>query len=396
MKSFFLFLILFMMLNSCFLSKTVRLAKRGKVNMTNEVHQIPFEMHKDLIILKVIINDKDYRFLFDTGAFMSVIDPKILDEINFKNISKHVVTSSSGASNKADYIEIPSIIIDSLNFTNTGALIQDLSGINSMLGCNSVDGIIGNSLLKLLTWQIDYENRILFVAKDVSFLKTSSIPVDVSNKKWGVKRISIEIDGDKRSYTFDTGFNNFIQSNSYLKENLIELNDSINAVSLTGELSADLFGKNKSETFYVKTKSIKFANESIQNQIVFIKENGSSLIGNKCLKNYLITYDWKNSQIYFYRVKPFENDSLFAFNEFFIPDYDQCKFVIVAKWQNDGLPIKVHDIIDEIDGENVADFSKSELCNYWELKSKELKTRDELRVKINGEVYLLKKKLLLN
>jgi len=286
--------------------------------------------------------------------------------------------------------------IDDLEFTETGAIVQDLSGINSMLGCNKIDGIIGNSVLKLATWQIDYDEHFLTVSNDIKKLQTSSEPVNVGDKGWGVKRIKLTIDGNERSYIFDTGFNNFIQSNNYLKESLEKENGEVNAVSISGELSADLFGKNKSETFYIKVDSIQFAKNTITEQIVYTKTNGSSLIGNRFFEHFLITYDWKNGHVYFDSKETFEKDSLFVFNELIIPDYEVLKFKIVARWEKDSSALTIGDYIESINQLDVSHFTLDEFCNFLEEEWKKIKKEGEMTILVKGKEYVLEKKVLLN
>ncbi len=391
----FLFSISFL-LNSCFMSKTVRLAKRGEINKTDFVQEIPFLYYKNLILVDVTIGDKTYKFLYDTGAFMSVVNASIVNDFEHTEISKHQVRSSSGEKRKKQYIEIPSIKIDDLEFTETGAIVQDLSGINSMLGCHKIDGIIGNSVLKFAAWQIDYDEHSLTVANDIKKLQTSSEPISVGDKGWGVKRIKLTIDGDERSYIFDTGFNNFIQSNNYLKENLEKKNGEVKAVSISGELSADLFGKNKSETFYIKVDSIQFAENTITEQIVYTKTNGSSLIGNRFSEHFLITYDWKNGHIYFDPKEAFEKDSLFVFNELVIPDYEALKLKIVARWEKDSSALTIGDYIESINQLDVSHFTLDEFCDFLEEEWKEIKKEREITILVKGKEYVLEKKVLLN
>lgn len=400
--AFYLSLIL-VLVSSCFMSKTVRLAKGGKLNTTSVYEEFDFEYFKGMIYVPVQINDKTYNFIFDSGAFMNVISIELAAELNLEEGTTSNVKSSSGRKQESGFVALPSVSINGVEFTNTGTIIQDLAGLNLFLGCHAIDGIIGNNLMRKGNWQIDYENQKIRFTDQADKLTFSddAFFIPLSKKKWGNKHLPISINGEENYYTFDTGFSGFIQNDSKFL-NKLESNDSLlMKVSSKGVLSADLFGATYSETKYVFVDDFELEGIKVQNSKMKFKDDASSLIGNTFFENYELTMDWQNHRLILDPVKAIETDTLSVFELIIAPDYVNNRLEVKGVWLEHELVenVEIGSIIISIDGEDVSNFTKEELCDYWDVQWLEIRERGELNIEIEFEekrqVVLMKKQVLL-
>src|ERR1700753_621248 len=62
-------------------------AQRFEIDDNHKRATIPFKIIRDLIIVKLMINDKGpYNFVLDTGVGLMIItEPKLIDSLNVKN-----------------------------------------------------------------------------------------------------------------------------------------------------------------------------------------------------------------------------------------------------------------------------------------------------------------------
>ena len=84
-----------LVLQSCSTLKVSKLLKKGSVENTEFLEEIPFSYVNNLIFIDVVINGNSYNFIFDTGAEVSVIGEHIKNEVNYKNVTSYAVETST-------------------------------------------------------------------------------------------------------------------------------------------------------------------------------------------------------------------------------------------------------------------------------------------------------------
>lgn len=119
-----------------------------------EVLQI--EIRNGLIIVPVNINGEVFRFLFDSGAPLS-ISKELQEKFKFKRVSQGNIKDSDQNRLKVDYVQIDSLLLGSIPFTMQTAFVADFQA-NEVLRCFELDGILGSNLMRYCNWLIDYES----------------------------------------------------------------------------------------------------------------------------------------------------------------------------------------------------------------------------------------------
>ncbi len=381
--------------NSCSINKVATLAKQGSVTEKAFVKQIPFVYYNDLIFVEITIDEMPYNFFIDTGAELNVIGKHIINDIDHKVITKANVTSTSKTKQNLKFIELPKIVFSNIGFFNTGAIIADLSHFNKFFGCQKIDGIIGNNLMRKANWQIDYQNNIITITDNAINLKVSdkAHEIPMGSRKWGNIYLNGVIDGVKSKFTFDTGFTGSIKSDKKLFDALLANNKELEYVTETGEVGADLNGKTIGAIYKTYAKSIDIAGIKTNDQILSLEKGINSLVGNGFFENYILTIDWGNDKLLLDPVTEIVADTLKGYELILLPNYSTNKIEIRRHREgyNLGKGINLEGEITKINRTDVSNFTSIELCEFWE-GEKNMVDKDktlELELLNDGEKRIL-------
>lgn len=382
--------------------KRLKTVTQGNVESKNYYEEIPFTYYNGEIIIEVEISSVKYHFVFDTGADLTQIDDDLRNQIEHKsNKVSNTITDANNTKQKSEYIAIENIKIGTINFSNTGAFVSDLSHFDEMFGCLEFDGIIGSNLMRKSNWQIDYDQKVLRFTDEISKLSTNEVvfAFKTHSGKYGPPKINLEINGQKEKFTFDTGYSGSITSNlSFFK--LLNSNEKLATTSYNySNFSA--YGKTivKANSAYIP--KVQIDDLKLHNKLINFKENGSNLIGNAFFQNYLVTLDWKNERVYLAPRHEMEDEVLKSFEVLFAPDYTDNSIRINSTWDDHQLKekIEIGSKISTINSINVSNFNKQELCEYWNTEKKTIFNNDTIEIEViqNGraeKIVLTKKQLL--
>ena len=268
---------------NCLAQNGKQISKKGNVKQKDYLVEIPFNYINKHIFIEVIISDKKYNFLFDTGYELTTIDPKISNEINYKLIKEIDLSGSSIANQKANLIELPNISISNLNFEETYGMVQDLSYMKENKEKSTINGVIGNNLMRKSKWQIDYVKRVIRISNKTEKFKglQNAKKIELNNKDWGLGYVDIELNDQKHKFIFDLGSSGEFTANlsfvKFLKEK-------------------DTLIQQDKQTFRVG--KIKIGEIEINNKSITLEKYVSSLLGNAFFENYLLTIDWEKNILF--------------------------------------------------------------------------------------------------
>ena len=367
---------------SCSSLKTSKLVKQGSVSNTDYFMEIPFNYYHDLIFVEVEINGKKFKFFLDTGAEISAIGQHIIDEIDFKVITSAKVSGASKTKRKYEFVEIPKISISTIDFENIGAVTADLTHFKIVLGCEDIDGIIGNNLMRKAIWQIDYENKTLIITDNFEKLIVSpkASEIVMNSGKSGNVYLDVTIDSVKSTFTFDTGFTGKIKADKKFLDKLIDKNKALEFTTETGTTGLDLHGVQIGSTYNAFVNTINVEGVIVNDQIMVIKLVSSSLVGNSFFKNYVLTLDWEKDKLFLDLNNDIEADTLKGYELVFSPNYLTNKIEIVRYRDDYQLDEKLSlgaEII-MINDVDVSGFSTLELCEFWEHEKEIIKNEETL------------------
>ena len=301
MKRSALLLVLLTIITSCKTMSFVSVMKKGSYNSTTDVVEVKYETMMEIMIVPVVIGDRTFRFMFDTGA-PNVVTHEVAALINSSKKVKQKVSDSSDKSQNLNFIEIPLLKIGEASFLNTGAAISDFNQSN-VLKCFNVDGIIGANLMRTCHVQIDYLSNVIRFSKDKSLLlKEEGFEIPFTAYLQGTPYISFKI-GDQKmdKLMIDTGYNGFLNLNSNKKSDIQPALVDAPRQQLVGSTTEGIFGSAVADTttnYWFGSYHLDSVPVSAAGLISF-QNTESNLLGNEFLKNFITTYDWQKKTVHF-------------------------------------------------------------------------------------------------
>ena len=121
---------------------------------------VPFELSGGLIILKVRVNrSRPLRFIFDTGAGISVIDPQSAKALRLRTKGK-LKLDATGGSVQSGLIQSVSLSVPGVEVFNQTLATIDLDAFAPLFGFK-IDGIIGHDFINNFVVEIDYASSVM-------------------------------------------------------------------------------------------------------------------------------------------------------------------------------------------------------------------------------------------
>jgi len=157
--SIFLFFLSSMALAQSGNHKIEELIKLSSFTMGKDsVESLPIVYQKkSLPFLKVVINGKEYLFLFDTGSSASIVTKEIAENSVIKNVSTFY--DAFEKKSKVNVV-LQNIQIGNSSFDSILCVVSDIK-LLSEIGCVKIDGVLGANLINLCNWRIDAEKKLM-------------------------------------------------------------------------------------------------------------------------------------------------------------------------------------------------------------------------------------------
>ncbi len=161
-----------------------------KFTQGQKKQKIPFQLHRNLIIVQASLNGKGpYNFLIDTGVSSSIItDAGLRDSLKF---SKGPALEIAGAGEGADLhayftpdlqVQMPGIVSENLTFA---VLSEDVIQLGSYIGI-PVTGILGFDFFNSFVVEINFKKLKLILHDPKEFNvspKYESLPITIAGNK---------------------------------------------------------------------------------------------------------------------------------------------------------------------------------------------------------------------
>jgi hypothetical protein len=274
----------------------------GKISQNDFNETVDIEIQQGLLFIPVMINGKNYRFLFDSGAPFS-ISKELQTQHSFKTVSRGKIIDSDYNRKKVKWIKVDSIQIGNISFINQTAFIGDFKA-NPVLECLKFDGIIGSNLIRHCNWTIDQELKKVSLSNDVidTVIKESiripfkedfqyNIFLDIKISEATIKNVLVDY-GSNGSIALNDEIFSILKEKDIVDKTLIE-----KGVKETGIIGEPIkFIDEITFPDVIKINGLKLNN-------VEVKTGMTDLIGNKILSRFILTIDWDNKNLYLQEIK---------------------------------------------------------------------------------------------
>ncbi|MES2376384.1 MAG: aspartyl protease family protein [Bacteroidota bacterium] len=270
---------------------------------------IPFELVRNLIVIKVNINNKGpYNFVLDTGVgFMLITDPTLLDSIKIPNKRSIKINGFGDGPAFEAYLTPPlKVDIAGLISNNVSAAIfkKDAFGLSNYSGI-PIHGLIGYEFFSRLAVKISFSDTTMRVSlpKDMRFYKKGSkIPLSIEDKKPYLTTKVVFADGSEKQNKLivDLGAGHFISMEGLENKAAIQ-KKFINAnlgMGINGLISGTLSRVKEVElgAYRVKNVIAAFPEDEARTRALTVPRDGNLGIG--LLKKFDLIIDYPDSVIY--------------------------------------------------------------------------------------------------
>lgn len=263
--------------------------------------ELPFE-YKKQIIVSATVNNETYRFLFDTGGY-NMLNKDIAASNKLVPFTEQLLNSSNGITKPAGIVSLPNLTLGGLDFINTSAYTIDLSNPGK-LNCMVNGGIIGSSVIKKCVWQIDYTRKTIIMTNSLANvnLGKDAIKVPVHFNMYKQPYVLMRINGKQEMIMFDTGcsYPLWLSSREVAQVGKI----SRCRASITGSNIETHNGSIQSDLNVISIDAT-LADLNFTQVPAYYQESDNylSLLGNPLIKDYIVTLNFPDRELYLERIK---------------------------------------------------------------------------------------------
>ncbi len=275
----------------------------------NEQTKISFELLRDrpVVTLTVNKNKEPLRFVLDTGSGISVISKETAEKLKIKAVTRGGLARAIGGNGKFEIVYgfLKSVNIGDVQIRNVPVYIRQFQANDE-----KIDGYIGLSLISKFLTTIDYGAQTFsLVRKDVAdeqnLAANSDLFLPLRLTSSGFLSGEVQLEGMPSSLNFivDTGASISVISaevagasgiSGFIRNEKMRV---VGAAGITEDVSSFLlprvtFGSNSRESITAIALDLDIINEASG-----FRQAG--ILGGNFLKNYCLTFDFKNSKVIF-------------------------------------------------------------------------------------------------
>lgn len=269
---------------------------------------VRFELtdNRPVISLKINENAEDLDFVLDTGSGISVISQETAKRLKVKEITRGGFAKGIGGDGKFEIVYgfIKQVEIGGVKLKNVPVYIRKFHTTGKR-----VDGYIGLSLISKFLTTIDYGSRTFSLAKKADIAdvdasgKAVSLPLRLTSSGFLSGEVKIEGVESPLNFIVDTGASVSVISSDVAKLDSVtpfataDRMRVIGAAGITDDVRSYLLPKVSFGSHSRNSITAIALNLDMINEASGFEQAG--ILGGNFLKNYRMTFDFKNSKVIF-------------------------------------------------------------------------------------------------
>jgi|SRR5690606_1169763 len=355
---------------------------------------LPVKYWKDLLIIPVTIDNKEYSFLFDSGAMISLISGGIVD--NSKVLGNYSITDDLGNKKEIDLL-YKDISIGDIKLSKIGCGKFDFTVIEEQT-CLKIDGILGANAINLLNWKINPTKNEVECSKESFHIDdTNSIVLEYQLYAGLLPLVKMNLNNEPFWTLIDWGFSGYLQLNDSLfyktkKSAIFPLKFGI------GKKDYTINGFVESEYRLSKIDSLFIDGVLYQNLYVNISKEKPAL-GSKFFHNYKAIINTKDKKLILTPIPTYQNtESLQDYGVDFCIN-EQNELVVCYIWNESEYVekenIKLGDRILSIDNFDTQKINYNEWCAIKDIVTQKQEMNLTLKQGSNTKKISLSKEIIL-
>jgi len=356
------------------------------VPASSEPVKINFEMVNGLIVIEARINGEKGRFLFDNGFSLSGVNSEFAEKAGILFSDSSNIIDANNKRSKVSQTQVDKVEINGQVFKETGFYRISTKAFSP---CDSLDGIIGASIINKANWQVDFDALTMLISSEAINSEGVHINVDFSSNNSAF--VNIETQGLITKAKIDFGKSAEVELrkelflNHFLGESAEERVGSLS-------LSANGLAKQKRNLYLTNDYPIKLDRQSLldKNNIKLVQNlKYHAYLGLDFFKDYLVTLN-STEKTYIVKRKAstkLANSKTLGTREF----YGVSIYLVDNQWRVIAIDpnnevsgnVPLLSPVELIDGHPISRFiNQCEFTEYLEQKSKK---RSKLSVLLVGE-----------
>lgn len=268
----------------------------GDVKLENNIEDISSMGNTDNgLFIEIKINDKNYKFLVDTGASVSVLNSQIFKDI-ITPIKKIKIKDAVGNEDEKEmfYLDFK---IGKNHFSNFAFIKYDLSFFLKN-NCSKYDGIIGVNVLKKLNWKFIKTDNKLFFSKDPFTYEGFNKPAVL---QWAGNIPIVELNVNDHNFLalLDTGHFGTILFPNYIYIKEFGFGGFYNLISGKGNPITTIAGIQKLSLKKAQIENLSLGDYNLSGYEISLAEIKVPNIGNNIILENDFIFNFLNSEIAF-------------------------------------------------------------------------------------------------
>jgi hypothetical protein len=275
--------------------------------------QIPIEIHNNLVVLPVVLNDAlPLKFILDTGVRTTILTQKTFSDILNLPYSRKYTISGPGGEKLVDAYVTNNVSLDLPGVNGRGhamlVLAEDYLELRNYLGTD-VHGILGYELFSRFIIEIDYQKKVLTLMTPDRFRKRSkfeTIPIVIEDTKPYVIAPLVLKDGTTidAKLLMDSGASHGLMLETTSDSRIKVPAETVSSLLGRG-LGGEIFGK------VGRVKSISLGKSSLDNVIANFPDPNSYIdsikmgnifrngsIGGEVMSRFTIVFNFPKEKMY--------------------------------------------------------------------------------------------------
>ncbi|WP_442847127.1 hypothetical protein [Leeuwenhoekiella sp. H156] len=313
----------------------------------SQVIELPYEEKEGWPIIQVNIDNKDYDFLFDTGAAMTFLNSNSFP--NAVKMGELEVRDLNGIVDNISTTMLPELFLMHQKFYNKQVALKDLQTLNKWLCDVKLDGILGIDILQNHLVEFDTENQIIKFYDKATFDKSLLNGFTKNTYSHTLPTLKLKIDKQTRYATFDTGSNGGLNISDYKLGNFIDENKHLIYKGLGGQ-AANSLREDVNQTELIDV-NIKFGKIDLNHQNFTLNTHNENNVGFQFLKRFIFFLDVSDQIIYLKKRSDLNTtlSPLVTYGFWVHYDFEMTQFYVASIAENN-KQLQLKDIVTKING----------------------------------------------
>lgn len=332
----------------------------GRATAQQVTAVLPYELMGGKMIVKMQLNGKEERFIFDTGASLMSLSGEYCREHNLSVVDSILLNDSSGIKKYLKTTRVNSVYTPDkkMRFTEISSVIMNEP---SPVRCYNVVGIIGADMLSTMICTIDAKTKtILLSTPDVPYQE--SLRYAQNFTKEGILPVfNVLINGEDIQVLLDSGSGAFVNLKQTdfekLKANgavtVLQEGKGAKSVGITGQLDYA-----RDQQVYIS--EMRLGPVKVADVVAETSNAPYTLLGTRFMQYAKIVIDYAKQRLYYVPYEQGPIKTVFGQTKFGITVNKQGKLAVTHVWKAlDGV-VDVGDIVTHIDGKETETY---DLCD---------------------------------